>query len=358
MSDESIVTTSEPLTERLATEWDELAESSGAAPFHFSGWIRIWNDSFSREPLWILTARSEGRLVAVAALRRRRGLVSSTSNWHTPEYTWLAETPTALQALWAEAVASAVRRLELRFVDEASALGQVATNASERNQRGLTSRTIARSPYVELHGGWDAYEQSLRKKFLSELRRRRRKLEAQGELMFSVEENAAATRFLDEGFAVEASGWKGDRKSAIASSEQTQRFYRDIAGWAADRGWLRLGFLRLGDRAIAFDFCLEAGGIHYLLKTGFDRDYHAFGPGQLIRQEMLKRSFQIGLASYEFLGDQAAWKAEWATEHRTLLALQRFGNNPIGWTDQLAQTHGRKLAKQAPALVKRGRRDS
>lgn len=352
MPNESVVVTSEPLTERLAAEWDELAESTGAAPFHFSGWTRIWNDSFSTEALWILTARSRGRLTGLAPLRRRRWLVSSPSNWHTPDYTWLAENPAGLKALWRNALSSAVRRLELRFVDETSALVEMGTRAVEHREGRCIARTIARSPYVELNDDWATYEQKLRKKFVSELRRRRRKLEAQGELRFSVEENVSAVGFLDEGFAVEASGWKGDEKSAIASSEATQRFYRNVATWAAEKGWLRLGFLRHGQRAIAFDFSLEAGGIHFLLKTGFDRDYHTFGPGQLIRQEMLRRSFHIGLSSYEFLGDQAAWKAEWATEHRTLLALQVFGNNPIGWTDHLAQTHGRKLAKRALALTK------
>ncbi|HKP88939.1 MAG TPA: GNAT family N-acetyltransferase, partial [Thermoleophilaceae bacterium] len=39
---------------------------------------------------------------------------------------------------------------------------------------------------------------------------------------------------------------------------------------AAEQGWLRLAFLRLDGRAIAFDMCLEHGGAFYVLKGGFD----------------------------------------------------------------------------------------
>ena len=81
---------------------------------------------------------------------------------------------------------------------------------------------------------------------------------------------------------MEGSGWK--TRTAIASRPDTRRFYRDVARWAAGRGWLRLGFLRLDGRALAFDFCLEHAGTHYLLKTGFDPAFRAYGPGMLMRK--------------------------------------------------------------------------
>src|SRR5207247_10269646 len=55
---------------------------------------------------------------------------------------------------------------------------------------------------------------------------------------------------LEEGFRVEASGWKSRAGTAIASRPDTRRFYTDVARWASDRGWLRLAFLRLGGRAL------------------------------------------------------------------------------------------------------------
>ena len=45
------------------------------------------------------------------------------------------------------------------------------------------------------------------------------------------------------------------------------RFYTDIAGWARGAGLLRLAFLRLDGRAIAFAFGLQDGTAFYLLKA-------------------------------------------------------------------------------------------
>jgi hypothetical protein len=69
--------------------------------------------------------------------------------------------------------------------------------------------------------------------------------------------------------AIEASGWKGERGAAIISRPETRSFYTEVSRWAARNGWLRLAFLRLDGRALAFQCGLEDGGTHYFLKGGF-----------------------------------------------------------------------------------------
>src|SRR5262249_18742505 len=180
-------------------------------------------------------------------------------------------------------------------------------------------------PYIDTGVGWDEYNRARSTKLLRDLRRRRRLLESEGSFEFRVYDGRDGLEaLLEEGFRVEAAGWKADADSAIASQIETRRFYERIAAWSADRGWLRLGFMRLDERAFAFDFAIEHDGVHYLLKTGYDPAYGRFAPGKLIRREMIARAFDEGLRRYEFLGADEAWKLEWTGSVRPLELMQAF----------------------------------
>src|SRR5439155_10777058 len=97
-----------------------------------------------------------------------------------------------------------------------------------------------------------------------------RSLEERGETRVSYEDGGDGLEdLLSEGFRLEGSGWKERAGTAILSDPTVEGFYRAVARWASQRGWLRLAFLRLDGRAIAFDICLEQGGAVYVLKGGF-----------------------------------------------------------------------------------------
>jgi hypothetical protein len=71
---------------------------------------------------------------------------------------------------------------------------------------------------VAIDASWESYREELGKKLASELRRRRRRLEEAGRFSFEVlDGDDRLAELLDEGFAVEAAGWKGERDSAICS---------------------------------------------------------------------------------------------------------------------------------------------
>jgi CelD/BcsL family acetyltransferase involved in cellulose biosynthesis len=135
----------------------------------------------------------------------------------------------------------------------------------------------------------------------------------------------------------------------MSASVATSRFYSAVARWSADNGWLRLAFLRVGGAAVAFDFSLEHRRRHYLLKTGYDEALRALGPGKLLREDMLRRTFEHGLASYEMLGDFDDWKGEWATRSRSRHEAQVFANGGIGRALMMVETVAKPVARRAHA---------
>jgi CelD/BcsL family acetyltransferase involved in cellulose biosynthesis len=334
----------------LAQEWDELAARAQAAPWLRPGWIAAWWRAFGQGQLEILAIRKDGRLAAVLPLYRRFGALHSATNWHTPQFGLLAEDEGATQDLTRALFAHRRRRINVGFLggDDLRACSTAATAAGYRP----FVRPIQRSPYVPIAGTWAEYKQRLSAKRLSEIRRRRRLLEGAGRLSLQIVDGSERlAEFLEEGFGVEAAGWKGEGGSAIISRPQTRQFYSEVAHWGAARGVLRLAFLRLDGRPLAFDYCLEEGNVHYLVKTGYDPAYRALGPGLILRYEMLARAFDTGLASYEFLGTDQPWKLEWADQFHEQVLLRTFGPTPCGVLEWTAFAYGRPLAKRLLTLV-------
>lgn len=357
--------------ETLVPEWDLLARRTDANPFLWPGWIDAWWRAFGTGRLEILTVREDDYLTGVLPLYRLRGALRSTTNPHTPQFGFLAADDTVVKQLTYALFASTPRRIDLSFLPSTDASLPLIQGAAETARFGVVTESAEAAPYVATDGPWDAYESGLRRKFRSELRRRRRRLEEEGELVLEVSDGTnKLNELLEEGFRIEGSGWKDEYGTSIRSSSATRRFYTEVAQWAAERGWLRLAFLRLDGRAIAFDYCLERNKTHYLLKTGYDPGYRKFAPGMVIRHLMLVRAFSNAIATYDFLGlgSDASWKREWTNASQEQMFLHLFAPTPLGLLDRAvfmvtrAASEGTKnfernsaLGKRALHLVKRGR---
>jgi len=331
---------------RLAEEWDSLADRAGTPPWARPGWVNAWWTAFGSGQLDVLTAyASDGRLAGVLPVARRRGSVSALTNWHSPEAPLAADGAEATAALAAKLFAGRPRSAMLRYVTE-PALGAVRAAALEARYR-LLERVGERSPYVDVAGSFEDHLATLDRHHVKETLRRRRRLEGEGTVEFTVEDGRERLdELLAEGWPVEASGWKRESGTAIDSRPETLAFYTEIARWAAERGILRLAFLRLDGRAIAFELALEANGVYAILKGGFDVELRKFGPGGLITYEQLSRAFELGLRRYELLGTDEPYKTVWTPAVHERRVLQAFAPTPLGVAERAAYAYGRPLVKR------------
>jgi CelD/BcsL family acetyltransferase involved in cellulose biosynthesis len=329
--------------------WDELAGEADAPPFLRPGWFSAWWDAFGAGRLLILTARRGGRLVGVMPLSRRGGVLGSPTNWHTPLYGPVAADEQARRAILDGILAQRARRIDLSFVDAGDS---VARELREQGgSRHYVERTMMRSPYLPIEADWETYWQGVSGKLRQTVRRCSRRLAEIGEVSLEVESGAdRLDELLTEGLRVEASSWKGRSGTAIASDPRTVRFYSDLARWAASRGVLRLAFLRVDGRALAFHFALESQNRYYLLKPGYDEEFRKAGPGTVLTQKMVERAFTLGLDSYEFLGADDEHKLRWTSEVHPRVRIQAFASSPAGVVDRVIQTHGRALADRVKSV--------
>ncbi|NJN14604.1 MAG: GNAT family N-acetyltransferase [Planctomycetes bacterium] len=193
------------------------------------------------------------------------------------------------------------------------------------------------SPYLALEGSWDSYRHSLKSKLRQNLRNRERRLAAEGELKFQIYRAAGEGMrgALEDSLEIEASSWKGTQGSAIRQDNALLDFYRAWLEVAAQEGWLRLGMLRVSGRPVAFDLSVAFAGTQFCLKIGFERDFAAFSPGQLLCQEMLRRCFEEECApplrEYDFLGGVTPQKLDWTGSLREVGWIHLYRRNLRGW---------------------------
>ena len=337
----------------LADEWQDLAERAQAAPFLYPGWVRAWRAAFGVGDLRLFTARRSGRLVGLVPMQLRRGALRSTTNAHTPEFELLALDEETADALASAVFAESAREVAVGPLDvDGRGLRALRAAAHASGYRTML-RPAVRAPYLRLASDVSAHEHSLSRNLRHDVQRRLRRLCEAGVVSVQVADGSdQLEELLAQGLHVEQLSWKGRQGTAIASREQTSRFYRELARWAVSTGSLRLAFLRLDGRPIAFQFDLETAGTYYSLKIGYDPEYERFSPGKLLAYTMVSRAVARGLAVYELLGTDEPWKYRWTDDVRERVVLRAFSRSAAGRVASSTFLYGRPLVRRIPLAAR------
>jgi CelD/BcsL family acetyltransferase involved in cellulose biosynthesis len=348
-----VPTLDEVADQRIAPAWDELADAVGAPPFLRPGWFDAWRRAFGRGAPHVFTTSRGGAVTAVLPLQARAGRWRSPTNWHTPAFGVVAASTSDAETLAADLAAAPVHEVDLAFLRGDEAWTDVVAAAFASARHRTIRRVQERSPYVDTTGSWDDYVAARRGKWVRQLQRRAERLAERGEVTVDVADGTTGLDgLLAEGFAVEASGWKGDAGTAIATQPATRTFYTEVARWAAERGWLRLTFLRLDGRAIGFLLALDDGRVHYALKTGHDAGYRDVAAGNQLHWHCIRHAFASPAVRFDFLGRFDTWKTEWTSEAHDMVRLQAFRRSATGTAAWAAWTYGRPAAKRVLATAR------
>jgi hypothetical protein len=215
--------------------------------------------------------------------------------------------------------------IDIANVVEGNALDRLVARAQEdgyRTARKRTSQTLylpiitsAVASPAQL-GAQPLWLAGTRPKFRSHLRRAKRQLEEQGTLElthYSVADPDALEKF----YALEASGWKGAKGTAIKCDPGTRKFYDAVAQAAARDGYLSLDFLELNGKPIAGHFGFNLRGRYFLAKAGYDEAFRRHGPGQLLVNEILNQTHERDLREFDFVGPATWDESRWASARRT-----------------------------------------
>lgn len=102
---------------------------------------------------------------------------------------------------------------------------------------------------------------------------------------------------------------------------------RQLAQW----GYLRLAFLEHQGEPIAFELGWTAKGVYHSMKVGYLSRFRRFGPGHLLRRELLRAlSEQAGDLLVDFQGPTTDAIRQWSTSNYAIARLVIAPRNLCG----------------------------
>jgi len=335
---------------RLRRDWnDALGRGPDASPAMEHDFLRMWIESFapSSAPT-VLVARTRGRIAAAVGILGSPGLEDGVpvrmarawANAHSTRGGFMLGAPeteasAAIDALVRGLCEEPWDVLVLRDVPRERDTLETAARSMRRAGLVVLVGEPMDSPYIPLPSSREELDRRLDARFRQNLRRRRRRLEEHGRVSLEIVTGGdALDAALEDAFDIEAAGWKGSGGTAIRSRPDTLAFYTAWARMLARDGRLRLAFLALDGRRIAFQYALVAGGRWMLPKTGYLPSFAECSPGQLLMSEVLGRCVEERLETFEFLGHSMPWKRDWTPlvrPHATLRAYRPGVRGRLAW---------------------------
>jgi len=311
--------------------WDRLVEASGLShPFMSHAWIETWWESFGgNNELRIFVVKDKGEWIGIAPMMVRKATMygvrvrrlEALYNPHTTRYDFPIRErhDHVIRSLWKafsnpEAPWDAV---VLQQFPSASPVLDVM-EALARESGWKTGRWPGSSaPFLELDCDFTGLLSRLKRKERHNLRRCYNNLASVGEISLEiVSDRSQVAEAMKDGLRIESLGWKGTAGSAMASDGSVRQFYTNLAERAAQLGWLKLAFLRVGRKRVAFVYMLDVGGVLYAMKVGYDPDYRSYSPGQTLMMLVLKRACEEGRREFDFQGEKERWKLVWTRDSR------------------------------------------
>lgn len=135
--------------------------------------------------------------------------------------------------------------------------------------------------------GEEYLKASLGNRRYREFRRLGRRLAEQGTVAHKVARNQDDVRHaLEQFLTLEASGWKGRKRTAMVIDRHHAAFAREAVHRMTERDMCRIHSLTLDGRAIASLVVFIEAGIAYTWKIAYDETLSAFSPGVLLMMEV------------------------------------------------------------------------
>lgn len=339
----------------LEPAWEKLAEPQ-RSPFLRHAWLSAWWKAFGgTRRLRVCTLWDNGELAGALPLYQARGHLAPTTNAHSNAFEPLARDERSLSEL-IRTVLAASPQLRLDLVPEDSPLFDPLVQVFTANKHLLLRVPGPASPTVDTTGSLDAYWQGRSKNARKDFRRRRKRLAglpAVEQRILVEPENLDSE--LMRGLAVEGSGWKSRRGTAILDAPETTHFYREVATRFAELDKLRFSTISIDGDVAAFAFNLLDHGKIWCLKSGYSPVFAPFSPGKLLMLAQIERCFELDLSSFEFLGWADPWKSMFTQETRRHWTIGAYEKRPLPLVDYGLQRFVRPRARRGYRWLKRRR---
>ncbi len=164
-------------------------------------------------------------------------------------------------------------------------------SVAEARNLPLQRTSMIERPFLASNMEGEAYlRKSLSSHHYREFRRIYRRLADHGQLEHVVARSVDEVRRGIEVFlSLEAAGWKGRERTAMAVDRFRAAFAREAIDRLAEQDFCRIHTLELNGKPIAALVVFVEAGVAYTWKTAYDESYASYSPGTLLMIEVTKQ---------------------------------------------------------------------
>jgi CelD/BcsL family acetyltransferase involved in cellulose biosynthesis len=329
-------------------EWTALAEQAGNL-FATWEWADAWWRVYGEDrPLRVTGCRDrDGRLVAILPLymSTRRPVRTLRFLGHGPADqlgpVCAPEQRDAVGAALARLLRERSREWDLLLADRLAPAegwpGRIGGRVVHREE----------SPTLTIGGrSFDEFLASRSRNFREQVRRRERKLRREHEVEIRLSDAERLDADLDALFRLHEERWSEGESEALSGARE--RFHRDFARLALERGWLRLWVLEADGAPRAAWYGFRFAQMDWYYQSGRDPEWERQSVGFVLLSHTIRQAFDDGMLEYRLLRGGEEYKGRFASDDPGLetLALPR---GVVGRGALLAA----RLARSMPAAGRR-----
>ena len=326
----------------LKDEWTQLPQGCSSPVFSFEWQHAAALATSLAMELAFLTLRKNGALCALAPLAKSRRKRLPTlefvgepkCNLNEPSEFLCRDEESAAQLLDYTLKQGLPIRLERIPVGSMT----MAAVARPTHKALILKRRRSESPYLAISGSWNDFMSSWSKNRRRQVKRSFSAAKSFGEIRYEIDQPNSKTLLghLSRFFDIEASGWKGRQKSAIAMNVYAKRFWEVYCESLMAQDALRVSTLYVDRIPIAAQLGAIYNNRYWALKIAHDEDYNNTSPGFLLTHDTVRYCFENGFEAYEFMGEPFPWKMRWTSTSHEYRSYQVY---PVSLTSMASLSY-------------------
>lgn len=306
--------------ETIWSDWERILPTCVAdSVFITPWWQKVWWDNFGQgSRLWIQSVRDEDRVLGVAPLMDREGVMTFVGEKDLSDYfdfPVLEGNEKAFFSALCDHLADPNldwKLLDLPSLREDSPTLEYLPALAEQRGMKVEIEKEATTPVARLPGTWDEYLAGLRKKDRHELRRKLRRLERADSphQYMCVTAETLADCMADFFRLLRASS----EEKAEFLTPGREKFFVDIAQELSRRDQFKLYFLEVSGERVACCICFDYGESFLLYNSGYDPSYSQLSVGLLNKAFSIQTAIEAGRQTFNFLKGDDRYKYDLGAE--------------------------------------------
>ena len=311
--------------EEVQDAWEKLLPSCSANNIFVTPWLQqVWWRNFGGGlELRILSLQDGDRILGIAPLVRDGDVLRFAGGRDLFDYhdflVVRGEEDSFFKDLFSHLDSEEWRELELLSVPQDSPTLQILPAAAKDHGYDVQVEEEDRAPVKSLPDSWDEYLAGLAKKKRHELRRKVRRLEANGAVrQFQCTDVEAIEEAMPDFLRLHRAS---SPEKARFMNEKRERFFLDMAAELGARGKFNLSVLEFDGKRVATCISLDYGDTYFLYNSGYDPAYSHLGVGFVNKTLAVKESIEAGRRSFDFLRGTERYKYDLGAEDRSVFKL-------------------------------------